>query len=435
MRKKRSHRWRPILDGALRDRAIDAVQGIAEDIVTMRWQAGSDNAAPRLHRGDAYTLAGGTAGQALFYTYLSALPAHEKHRETAIALLDQAVDALASTTMLPSLYVGFTGIAWAAEHLQSRLGDADADDLNDSVDAALLECLESPAWSADYNLIRGLVGFGVYAVERAHQPSAVACLERIIALLDASAQRQPEGIAWHTVPHLLPEHQRAACPNGHYNLGLAHGIPGIIALLGEAYAAGVAVERTWPLLAGAVHWLLAQDMTAQGEAFFPTWVAPESEPSPSRLAWCYGDLGLAAAVLCAARLAAEPAWERRALDIAWRAAQVSMARARVQDASLCHGAAGNAHIFNRLYQASGDERCHQAACFWFEQTLAMRRPGEGIGGFRSWAMNMATMQFGWQDDPGFLRGSGGIGLALLAAVTDGEPAWDRVLLTAIPPGS
>jgi hypothetical protein len=41
-------------------------------------------------------------------------------------------------------------------------------------------------------------------------------------------------------------------------------------------------------------------------------------------------------------------------------------------------------------------------------------------------------ELGWKDDPGFLTGSAGIGLALLAATTAVAPDWDRVLLTAIP---
>jgi lantibiotic biosynthesis protein len=433
MQKNRSNTWRPILEGSLHDRAIDAVRAISDDVLTIGLKEDSENADPLLKNDDSYSLSSGKAGMALFYAYLSELQSKEKNRDAAIFLLEQAVDAFSSTRMFPSLYLGFTGVAWAAEHIQSRLGDSDEEDLNESIDEALMEWLDRPIWSEDYNLIRGLAGFGVYAVERAHKPSAVQCLERIVALLDENCERKPEGITWHTSPDLLPDHQRAECPNGYYNLGLAHGIPGLIALLGETYAAGVSVDRTWPLLEGAVRWLLAQKMTAQGEEFFPNRIAAEIEPSPSRLAWCYGDLGLSAAVMCAARLADEPSWEREALDIALRSANFSMERARVNDAALCHGAAGNAHIFNRFYQASGDERFKEAALFWFEQTLDMRSPGEGVGGFRSWKVNMATTQFGWEDDPGFLRGSVGIGLSLLAAVTSVEPDWDRVLLTSIPP--
>jgi hypothetical protein len=45
----------------------------------------------------------------------------------------------------------------------------------------------------------------------------------------------------------------------------------------------------------------------------------------------------------------------------------------------------------------------------------------------------AGSDLGWQDDPGFLTGAAGVGLALLAATTPVEPAWDRLLLTAIAP--
>jgi hypothetical protein len=39
----------------------------------------------------------------------------------------------------------------------------------------------------------------------------------------------------------------------------------------------------------------------------------------------------------------------------------------------------------------------------------------------------------WIADPGLLTGASGIALALLAATTDMEPAWDRMLLVAAPP--
>jgi hypothetical protein len=37
----------------------------------------------------------------------------------------------------------------------------------------------------------------------------------------------------------------------------------------------------------------------------------------------------------------------------------------------------------------------------------------------------------WRPESGFLTGSAGIGLALLAATTPVEPEWDRVLLTTL----
>ena len=42
-------------------------------------------------------------------------------------------------------------------------------------------------------------------------------------------------------------------------------------------------------------------------------------------------------------------------------------------------------------------------------------------------------ELGWRPDPGFLTGSAGVGLVLLAATTPVEPEWDRVLLTDVRP--
>ena len=38
----------------------------------------------------------------------------------------------------------------------------------------------------------------------------------------------------------------------------------------------------------------------------------------------------------------------------------------------------------------------------------------------------------WRPDPGFLTGSAGVALALLAATTAVRPEWDRVLLVDVP---
>ena len=96
---------------------------------------------------------------------------------------------------------------------------------------------------------------------------------------------------------------------------------------------------------------------------------------------------------------------------------------------LCHGAAGLGHIFNRLFQASGEEVFRDAACSWFEHTLNFKLANEGFGGFLFYRV---TEEDGatWEAEPGILEGAAGIALALLAASTSIEPAWDRMLLVS-----
>lgn len=379
-------------------------------------------------------LSGGNAGLALFFSYLAQATSDEAYADQAVACLDRALDVVASRPMGPSLYSGFTGVGWAVEHLQSRLfepeeempGEEAAEDEADATtEGTLLQMLEADPWPGEYDLINGLVGFAVYALEALPRPAARELLERIVTRLESLAEPRPEGAAWFTRPDFLPPHQLELYPGGYYNLGVAHGVPGIVGVLARIHGAGVLPERSLALLEQAVSWLLAQEWdTAEVGRCFPHFRMDDNPPQPTRLAWCYGDPGVAAALLLAARHAGRKDWQERALEVAARAAARPEATSQIRDVGICHGAAGLGHLFNRLYQATGREDLGEAARFWFRRTLEMRRPGEGVGGVFAWD----TFQGGWWPERGLLTGAAGVALALLAAVSPVAPDWDRIFL-------
>jgi lantibiotic modifying enzyme len=409
--------WQPLLQGACKDRVWATVQGILEDLAAPEWASA-----------DEPSLAGGSAGLALLHGYLAQAQHGRGHADAAAHCLEQALAGVAANPTSASLYSGLTGVGWALAHLGDRLPGLDgADDLAE-IDDVLLGHLDRSPWPDDYDLISGLVGFGVYALERLPRPAAVACLQRVIAHLAQTAEHRPDRVTWWTDPAWLPPEIRAESPRGYYNLGVAHGVPGVIALLGQACAADIAADTARPLLEGAVRWLLAQ----QTPGGYPHWVGPKGTDRPARLAWCYGDPGIAAALLWAARCVEEPAWEEEARVIARRAAGRPPDQAGVVDAGLCHGACGLGHLFNRLYQATRDAQLAEVARSWFARALLMRRPGRGIGGYEAW-LPRDKGALSWAADPGLLTGSAGIALALLAATTAIEPTWDRMLLAAVPP--
>jgi lantibiotic modifying enzyme len=418
-----STEWKPLLQGELAEQASRAVQEIASALPSYSPSGEMQSS----------SLAGGLTGEALFYTYLALHTGDEAAAERAAQLVEQAAETLAVQPLPPNLYTGFPGVAWAMEHLRGRLfeEDADEDDPVQEIDEALSTPLQRSPWPGDYDLITGLVGLAVYALERLPRPAAVSLLASIVDRLSERADISEEGAAWFSRVEELPEWQREFHPRGYYNLGVAHGLPAVVAVLAGAVAAGV--EKARPLLHDSTRFLLARrhDPSSPVGACFSTSYAPWEEPTGSRLAWCYGDPGVAAALLAAARAAGEPAWERAALEVALSAAERPEPGSGIQDAGLCHGAGGLAHLFNRMYHTTGDERLAGAARFWFERTLAFRQPGQGIGGFRSWGVIGGPNDLGWRDEAGFLEGTAGIGLALLGAISDVEPAWDRVLAVSL----
>jgi lantibiotic modifying enzyme len=408
------HTWQPIVSGAEQGRVLEVVGDIA-DALRARYTASAPD--------DAYTLVDGRAGAALLHAYLGVALDDAGMQEATVRLLEEALDAASQGPQSVSLYGGFTGVAWVLAHLDGRLIDLGQEDPNDAIDQALLRLVSAVPWTGDYDLIAGLVGIGVYALERLPRPAARACLEAVVDRLAELAEPRANGVTWWTAPKLLPGGKRN---RGHYNLGVAHGVPGVIALLGRACAAGVAEATARPLLDDAVSWLLAQNPPDEGDSF-PILLEPDEAPEPARSAWCYGDPGVAATLLLAARAVGEPIWEAEALAIARRAAARPVAESGVVDASLCHGAVGLAHIFNRIFQTTDEPAFADAARYWLDRALAYRRPGLGIGGFGA-VRETTGGEHDWQPDAGLLFGAAGVGLALLAAATPLEPSWDRLLL-------
>jgi lantibiotic biosynthesis protein len=417
-------RWRPILSGTTAEQALQAVDAIAESIALMPASPGERD--PSLGRGQA--------GLAVLYTWLARTGRMPEAALLARQCLDQAIEAVSTQAMNASFYGGFTGVAWAAE-LVDRLLDPDAEDRGEAVDDALLRILlRGDRWSASYDLIVGLTGLGVYTLQRYPRPVAAECLRRVVERLHECARHDEHGHYWWTPPaEILDQEDRKRYASGRTDLGVAHGVAGPIALLGAICGVGVEQATARPLLEGAVSWLLAHSVPTAAGPTFPVWVAPAFQPSPARCAWCYGDPGIAAALILAARGVGDAGLEQTAVALACRAAERPASETGVVNANFCHGAAGLAHVYNRMYQANGEPTLGSAALYWFERTLDFYRRARDAGG--SW------VQGSW--DPGrrerwtwtgieLVEGAAGVALVLLAAATSVEPTWDRMFLVSAP---
>jgi len=420
VKSKGAAKWRVILEGDLRERALASARAIVD---------GLEKASPASRRPASHF-----AEQALMHAYLGFAQWGDEHFDRSSQLLEQAIDNLATTPLRPTLYGGFVGIAWVVEHLQSHPlsqleESAEELDPNEQVDEVLREYLSTRPWRESYDLISGLVGIGVYASERMPRAVAKECLAAVVDRLEELARPMRPGLTWWTPPEQLIEAARKEHPQGHANLGVAHGVPAAVALLARAGADGVAKEKASSLLSQSVSWFLAQELPESSESCFGYNTASDENIRSARSAWCYGDPGIAAALLCAGRWSGNEELEAKAKRIGLRAARRPVESSAVVDAPLCHGASGLAHLYNRMYQATGDETFLEGARFWFARALQMQHPGEGVGGYSAYRPN----EGGWVDDVGFLSGATGIVLAMLAATTPVEPSWDRLLLASVPP--
>jgi hypothetical protein len=278
---------------------------------------------------------------------------------------------------------------------------------------------------AEYDLISGLTGLGLYHLVR-HGPAAsgmtTAVLDYLVALAEPVCRHGESMPGWWsgTSPAGTPD---LAWPGGHLDLGMAHGGAGVLALLSGAMRAGIRVEGH----AKEVRELCATfDRYRQGSSACPWWPAMislsehsqgrtrhERQPRPS---WCYGTPGQARAQ----QLAGLALGDRERMRVAERALAGCVLDRQVTDlltdASLCHGWAG---VVQALWRAAGDALSPQPL-----QT-ALREARRG--------MEDHLARAGPPASGGLLEGASGIMLAQndLPQADSQPPAWDGCLLLTL----
>lgn len=413
-----------MLQDDLRSRALEAARDIGHALARA-FEA--DTAPPSA--GDA-SLSRGWTGTAVTMHYLHDVFPGEGFDGVSQAALERAIEAVAEQRMSPALMQGFPGVAWAIEHLGHNPGGTE--DVNVAIDEALVSILDGPRWQGLYDLVGGLAGIGVYGLARLRAESGLALAELVVARLREWAEPAGRGVTWYTRPELIPPSARERVPEGYYNLGMAHGVPGVVAFLAHAHRAGILQHETAPLLDDAVTWLLAQALPPGGCATWPYFVGPGIDPRPARLAWCYGDPGVIAALLAAADALGRRDWEEAALEALARAVARPPGASDVQGASLCHGAMGLAHVWNRMWQRTRSDELRESVAYWTDVALDLRRHPDGLAGYSVWIPEADHEEGGDVQGPGHLAGVAGIALALVAAATDREPAWDSYLLLSDP---
>lgn len=364
----------------------------------------------------------GQPGTALFFFYYARLTGDDTYSEYAFDTMSSVFDEINNGFGYASFSSGLAGVGWTLEHLvRHGFFEAATDDLLTELDPMLYEKMISDIREKNYDYLHGALGGGLYFLERLPNADARLHLEALIAELETvGLPVGGGGVQWLSTRDF--ETGKRAC-----NTSLAHGTASIIAFLSKVHNAGICTEKTAALLTGTVHHLLNQRLSGGDHlSCFPAWVEDGEEPVSSRLAWCYGDLGIGIALWQAARALENSQWERTAVEVMRHSTgRRALKENTVLDAGLCHGTAGIAHIYNRMYHYTGEDIFKDSAAFWLRETLKMARFGQGNAGFRT---KYADEFGGWVIKGGLLEGIAGIGLAFMSTISDIEPAWDRCLL-------
>lgn len=373
---------------------------------------------------DTISLMGGVTGKVLFLLHYYRFCKEEKYLEHALAGIEKILDyAGESQFTFYTFCDGLAGVGALLRHTAQYFPEVeiDADSLLEEVDPYLdykmYESIEMKAF--DY--LHGSLGIFLYFLKKYKPDSSLNHHydEYFQKLLSISCTPDQGGLAWKGF---------VADPVDELNLGLAHGNPSILAILAKAYKVGALNEpKHRDAIRRSCDFMLACQLKGT-HSLFPFSIKTTEEPVPARLAWCYGDLGVALSLWHAAQALQSSELEQEVHRIlAFNTGRRDLKENWVDDAGFCHGAIGIAHIFNRFYRWTSRPEYALSAQYWYETGLNMAYHPDEPTGFKTFGRGAKE----WTSCGSLLEGTAGMGLGLLSALYTGEPVWDEFFLVSV----
>ena len=268
---------------------------------------------------------------------------------------------------------------------------------------------------AEYDVLRGLTGLGAHHLRRhPHHPITAEVLIYLVRLTQPLRSGDDRPAWWtHHGPDRSHAHQH---PDGHANLGMAHGITGPLALLALAARHGVVVDGQIQAIRRICAWLDTWRLDSDCGHHWPEIVTLAEHHAgrviprrPGRPSWCYGTPGIARALQLAAIATSDPAGRRVAEEALLACLRDPAQIARISASGLCHGHAG---LLLTVWRAARDAETPSIA-----EALA------------TYLDSLAPEQLDLES-VGFLDGAAGLALALHTVGTSHTAtSWDRCLLT------
>ncbi|MCD7938423.1 MAG: lanthionine synthetase C family protein [Tannerellaceae bacterium] len=311
---------------------------------------------------------------------------------------------------------GLAGILFLfADLRENEFVDIEMEETEALFEDYLISGMRNDMAAQQYDFMHGALGVGLYFLKR---KTRTDLLKELIQYLYGTAEKDEVNKVYKWKSLLIKEELKYG-----YNIALSHGISSIVLFLVKAIQQGIESEYLDPLLEGAVNYLLSQeiDYTTYG-SFYPS--QSTEQPGKSRLAWCYGDLGIAFAIYRAGEVVRNDEWKAKGLEVLLATTRrTGIEENGIKDGGICHGSAGIAMFFNRMYIETREPAFQQAAEYWIACTLQQASHPEGPAGYKTFEKE------GYQDtDYTLLTGIAGIGMTFLSFLTQDTQKWDTIFL-------
>ena len=362
-------------------------------------------------------LYGGDSGIVLFLALYYKYSGDERYFQKMQECIEEILETINNANYLHySFAVGLAGWGWLLEYLnQHELVDIDRDSFLEDIDRYLEIQLDVCIEKENNDQLHGAIGIANYFLKRGIDIPVVKLLNR----LNAKKEEENGEYRWSEFHSLKA--------GKFYDFGLAHGMAGKLYFFRKCYEKGICVAECAENIFGVNKFFLNNIQQNVG-SYFPPSIPVESYQSKlekhCRLAWCYGDPGVLYSLYRAANTVGNNELEELVIRMLENVSlRTTYEQTQIVDAGFCHGTAGVAHIYNRLYHHTKNDKFYQTASFWNNKSIEYSSKASENCGFQFY-----DPENGWLNSKGVLTGISGVGLTFISFLSPSISDWDECLL-------
>ncbi len=364
----------------------------------------------KLNKGGLFT---GRLGIANFYFYYSVILNDEYYAKRAVKIIQNSIDDfLLEDDISLSFCEGLAGMKWILKKwINEKIVSSEFDEIL-PYDDILLKSASKDLEVGEFDFLYGALGKIIVLLDDNKYKSETHQL--IDALCKICKIESNGSIKWESVLN-FNENELG------YDFGIPHGMGGIIAFLCQCYSLGINKAKCDFLLNGTLKFILENRNQSDETWTFPSILDVKNNSLGGRLAWCYGDLGLGLIILRMAVLTNNESLRKEIIKILIKTTnKQSLLMSGVTEAGLCHGSAGVAHIYNRIFNYTNIDIFKKTSENWFKVTIDIFEDNN----YSITSKNDLPPNSKYD----LINGISGIGLSLISGAFSIEPKWDGCLL-------
>lgn len=320
---------------------------------------------------------------------------------------------------------GMAGLGWGINYLVNR-GVFENEEVAPYVHklaSVVTESLHTPNEAENYDLMHGFIGKILFLIAQYHngfssKNALLPIIRTSLQYLQDTAVKDATGIAW---KYMLRRDME-------YSMGLSHGQPAILMYLCELLHLGLLSkdenQQVKGLIEGITQWMLGKrTINDEQKVLYPSTITLGKTASLShRLAWCYGDFGIAIAFLNAGKALNNNAYTQEGKHLLLQTTQVPFAESGIRlnaqqpseiDMGFCHGVAGVAHMFHRFAQVYSEPALQQSRTDWLDIMLKHAQLDKLYVDWKASEVSSENQKQTWVPETGLLLGAIGMGMVLL----------------------